>query len=98
MKNQLRVIGILFNLALFLSVSTTARADGLIDGMADGINDSYTYVSKVFEELGDHLEQNVTPSVKNIGKQVQRSAIDILDGVTHVTNNLKQDLGAESKK
>ncbi len=69
-----------------------ARADGLLEGMADGINDTVTYVSEGASNLGDRIEENVKPAASNFAHSVRKVTSRVFGGISKIADKAKRKL------
>ncbi len=95
MKGVTRVLGLGMFLVSLSAVSTQALGDGLLEGMADGVNECYDSVSKAVTDLGQRMESNLRPGFEAFGEQVNRSVTGLLDGVAKAVTKAKENLRSD---
>ena len=75
-----------------------ARADGLLEGMADGINDTVTYVSEGASNLGDRIEENVKPAASNFTHSVRKVTSRVFGGISKIADKAKRKIDPDESE
>jgi hypothetical protein len=102
MNTGTRVFGFWMMCGSVLGMPSSVYADGLIEGMADGVNDCYDAVAKTVEDLGQRVDKQVRPSVEKFGEQVghqlRQAVTGFLDGVAKAATKAKENLTPEKSE
>ena len=78
--------------------SQAARADGLVEGMADGINDAVTYVTEGASNLGDRIEENVKPAASNFAHSVRKVTSRVFGGISKIADKAKRKIDPDESE
>ena len=74
----------------------SARADGMLEGMADGMNDIFVNASDSASNLGEQIEKTVKPAANQFAQNMRKITGNLLTEISMAASKAKQNLNLDT--
>lgn len=98
MMKHFKITHSAFVAALFLSANAPVYADGLVEGMADGLNDMADAFVKAADSAAVKIKENVGPTAKKVGENVDGAVYKIADAISDAAARVKLQMSGSEEK
>ena len=73
-------------------------ADGLLEGMADGINEIADDALKAADAAGKKIKNDTAPAVKSFSENVNKIAFNVADFLSDAANRIRENAGSSQRE
>ena len=80
-----------------VTAANPAKADGLLEGMADGVNEAADYLIKAADTAAQNLKTATAPSAKAFADNVHQVAAQLADLLSDAADRVRQNAGGSGE-
>ena len=73
-------------------------ADGLLEGMADGINEIADDALRAADAAGKKIKSDTAPAVKSFSENVNKIAFNVADFLSDAANRIRENAGSSQRE